>query len=42
MKEMVNKINLLSYNKKNVVQKTWNDEDETKLTFQEDLEIDDE
>ncbi len=39
---MVNKINLLSYNKKNVVQKTWNDEDETKLTFQEDLEIDDE
>jgi hypothetical protein len=42
MKEMVNKINLLSYNKKNVVQKTWNDEDETKLTFQEDLEIYDE
>ncbi len=39
---MVNKINLLSYNKKNVVQKTWNDEDETKLTFQEDLEIYDE
>ena len=38
VKEMINKMNLVSYNKRRIVQKTWNDDSDSDDDFQKDLE----
>jgi hypothetical protein len=38
LKEMINKMNLVSYNKRKIVQKTWNDDSDSDDDFQRDLE----
>lgn len=38
LKEMINKMNLVSYNKKKIVQKTWHEDSDSDDDFQRDLE----
>mgnify|MGYP000111866115 CR=1 FL=1 len=38
MKEIINKMNLISYNKKNLIQKTWHEDSDSDDDFQRDLE----
>jgi len=38
LKEIINKMNLISYNKKNLIQKTWHEDSDSDDDFQRDLE----
>ena len=38
LKEIINKMNLVSYNKKDIVQKTWHEDSDSDDDFQRDLE----
>jgi hypothetical protein len=38
LKEMINKMNLVSYNKRKIIQKTWNEDSDSDDDFQKDLE----